>query len=104
MKLKDGVIIVGMSPQVVLAIMAAQDVYREYNTELVITSGFDGHHASNSKHYVGNAVDIRTHNLPNPKVDGQAIANRLDGDLGRDFDVLFEGDHIHIEYDPRRPL
>lgn len=103
MKIKQGVTIHGLTPQIVLGVLAAFEEYVKYGTELVITSGNDGTHAVNSKHYSGNAVDIRTHSLPNPRQDGQAIANILNDNLGRDYDIIFEGDHIHIEYDPRKP-
>ena len=83
--------------------MAIRDEYRQHNIEVVITSGNDGRHSVTSKHYAGNALDIRTRTLPSPEEDGRAIAQRLNQSLGRDFDVIFEGDHIHVEYDPKRP-
>lgn len=104
MKLKAGVKVSSIQPAVLLALVAAQEEYQKHNTELVITSADDSHHASTSLHYSGNAVDLRTRTLPNPRIDGQQIANTLDEKLGRDYDVIFEGDHIHIEYQPRRPL
>lgn len=104
MRLKDGVRISSLTVPVLLSVITAQEEYQKYETELVITSGEDSRHSSTSLHYSGNAVDLRTRTLPNPKVDGQQIANTLDEKLGRNFDVIFEGDHIHIEYQPRRPL
>lgn len=103
MELKNGVTVLGLMPQMILALIAVKEEYDKYCTEVVITSGNDGHHANNSKHYTGAAIDIRTYSLPHPD-NGIAIADVLNKKLGRDFDVIFEGDHIHIEFDPKRPL
>lgn len=73
---------------------------------IFITSGNDSKHRSDSKHYSGNAVDIRTHGLSETQKD--SIFNQLKSELyGRGFDVLLEyrgtaQEHIHIEYDPRQ--
>lgn len=87
-----------------IAVIAAKDIYDRRGVDLVITSGNDGRHSVNSKHYVGNALDFRTNNLGDPGLEGPLIANELNAALGRDYDVLFEGDHIHVEYDPKRPV
>lgn len=104
MRIKDGVQIAGIQPQILVALMVAKEEYDKLNTELVLTSVLDGVHSANSKHYSGNAVDLRTRTLPDPRQNGQALANQIGENLGREFDVIFEGDHIHIEYDPRKPL
>ena len=51
----------------------------------------------NSLHYKGCAVDIRSRDMLNPLLVSQGLNNIL----GPDFDVIFEGDHIHIEYDKK---
>lgn len=104
-KIKSGVTILGLAPQMILALLVAYVCYANAAApEFVLTSGNDGAHSIHSKHYVGNAADIRTNNLPSPRQDGPRLAEEIKECLGRDYDVLFEGDHIHIEYDPRRPL
>lgn len=67
--------------------------------ELVITAGTDGHHMVGSKHYIGDALDIRISNL----LPGQLkfVVDHLKSDLGKDYDVIVEVDHIHVEYDPK---
>ncbi len=65
----------------------------DYAGELVITSGSDGTHNPNSRHYRGEAVDIRTRNLPNP----EAVRAQLAAALGPKFSVLNEGDHLHVQ-------
>ena len=67
-----------------------------YAGEVVITSGTDGVHKPNSRHYKGEAVDIRTANLPDPG----AFQKLLSDALGQQFTVLDEGDHLHVQ--PRK--
>jgi hypothetical protein len=74
---------------------------RYFKTELVITSGNDGRHMQNSFHYRNKAIDIRTMDI---KCTIAVLVTFLN-DIGTLFaaslfDVTFEGDHIHIEYDP----
>lgn len=104
LSIKPGVTIHGLQPQMVLAVIATHAIYASMGVELVITAGNDGKHMQGSKHYSGNAIDIRTYNLPDPKRNAPEIVRQLQQDLGRDYDVIFEGDHIHIEYDPKHPL
>lgn len=69
-----------------------------------ITSLRDGSHMANSLHYVGRAVDLRTHDLP-AEVAGE-WARRCEKLLHpQGFDVLLEKnpEHLHIEYDPKEP-
>ncbi len=65
----------------------------ETDLEVVITSGTDGAHAVNSRHYKGEAIDIRTSNLPAPESFRKVYETRL----GSKFRVLNEGDHLHAQ-------
>jgi len=68
----------------------------------IITSGVDGTHRDGSKHYTGNAVDLRTNDLAVSTIN--VYARELDEALngrGHRFDVLIASNHIHIEYDPK---
>lgn len=65
----------------------------------VITSGNDSKHMAGSKHYTHNALDIRTSNIPPASREGFKAA--LKQRLGTDYDLIDEGDHIHLEYDPK---
>lgn len=102
--LKPGVRLFGLRPELLFAIMVAKEVYTSeaIGGELVITSVMDGTHSLGSKHYAGCAVDLRTSNLHSGS-SGEIVRKRISDALGGDFDVLFEGDHIHIEYDPKTP-
>lgn len=72
-----------------------------FSIPLVVTSGRDAIHGNGSKHYIGKAVDIRTHD----KSEAQcltllAVLNQVAPALGLGiFDERALGDesHIHIE-------
>ena len=70
------------------------------NYVMTITSGNDGVHKKNSKHYNNEAVDIRTRDMSEQnKVLTQLWIKKW---LGLNYDVILESDHIHIEYDPKQ--
>lgn len=72
--------------------------------EAVITSTYDGNHSPGSLHYQNRAFDVRL-----PSRIGRNNSTDLDKEayvkikeaLGKDFDVILEDTHIHIEYDPK---
>lgn len=101
MKLKPGVIVQGISNEAIFGVLAAQAVYQKYGLDFVITSMLDGKHSSKSKHYRGDAVDIRTRHIQNDNMKAQIVAD-IKSALGDDYDVILESTHIHLEYDPRR--
>lgn len=102
MRVKDDTVeMAALQPAMYWALRVAEDVYQRHGVEdMVITSARDGHHSLTSLHEAGAAVDLRTNNAPEGK--RQPIADAIKHRLGLDFDVLFEGDHIHIELQPRR--
>lgn len=61
---------------------------------VVYTSGCDRRHSRRSLHYKGYAVDLV------PSGISQYHADAIKAVLGPHFDVVYEGDHIHVEYDP----
>ena len=103
--LKPGVRLLGIRPELVVAIIVARDIWSKHNAPFVITSCVDGTHTRASKHYTGCAVDLRTHGLTNPA----GAVRDLQTALGLDFDVIHEGpgtpqEHIHLEWDPKDPV
>ncbi len=99
MRLKNNVRLKGLQPQILIAVMVANDVYRQHGKELVITSVNDSKHGTNSIHYKGNAVDLRTHYFDNQ--ERLEVYREIKSRLIVDFDVVLENNHIHIEYDPK---
>lgn len=65
--------------------------------EMTITSGNDSVHMKKSKHYTNEAIDIRCRDM----VRVSNTVEHIKSFLGADFDVVYEVDHIHIEYDPK---
>ena len=63
--------------------------------ELVITSTYEGNHSEGSLHYCDEAVDIRSWQK------ARKVRDEIKRRLGKDYDVIYESDHIHIEYDPK---
>lgn len=68
------------------------------NKPCVVTSGGDGHHQVNSKHYTDEALDFRTFHLQGDEL--HTVVQALQNTLGQDFDVVVEASHLHVEYDP----
>ena len=104
MKLKPGVRVLGIRPEVVIAMVVANGIWARNGAELVVTSAIDGAHMRASKHYTGCAVDLRTHGLTAPE---EAVKGLKEA-LGDDYDVILEGrgdpnEHCHEEFDPKLP-
>ena len=62
---------------------------------MTITSAKDGKHSVNSLHYEGKAIDIRSRDMHN----SSRVCYFLRMSLGKDYDIINEKTHIHIEYD-----
>ncbi len=88
----------GVTPKNLTIAAAAINASEGLGFDVVITSGTDGKHMRQSKHYDGNALDIRTVNIP--RTARAPYLAQLRVRLGEDYDVIDEGNHIHIEYDP----
>lgn len=81
-----------------VAVLITADIVDWIEQQTVqITSTTSGKHMPGSRHYSGNAVDIRTRGWAEP----QAVAEAIAVVLGDDFDVILEADHLHIEHDPK---
>ena len=101
MKLKNSDVNVnGIRPELVLALVIANDIYANHGENLVITSLNDGKHSQTSLHYSGCAADLRTRYFL--KSEQSKVVNDLKEALTIDFDVVLEKDHIHLEYQPKR--
>lgn len=99
MKIKTGVRLTGLQPQMVLAAIIVDGVYQRYGQELVITSGVEGSHSETSRHYAGLAIDCRTRYFDPDDIP--TIKAALEEALGDDYLVLFEGNHFHIGFKPK---
>ena len=99
-KLKDDTINPrGLSTEALLGIIITERVLAEFDSDLTIASLNDGKHSKTSRHYSGDAWDVRTWGI---KGKEEIVCQRLREALGKHYFVLFEGDHIHISYKPQR--
>lgn len=88
-----------ITPETLDGLLKCCAVYIHAEQSFIVTSINDSVHSSGSLHYKGRAFDLRTRNLKG--ITPQGMALMLKGQLGKDFDVVVEKDHIHVEYDPK---
>ena len=98
MKLKPGVRLHGLKPEILFALTVLD---RLWPTEMVVTSLIDGAHGRGSLHYVGQAADIRVRDLEPEEI--AAVVREAKAALGADFDVVLEPSHLHVEFQPKDP-
>ena len=91
----------GLQPAMILAAMVCDSVMGKRGKDAVITCGIDGKHMAGSKHYVGLAFDMRTSELTPTEV--AVVRNEIKSALGDDYDIVIEGNHLHVEVDPKQP-
>lgn len=97
MLVKLGVTLIDLDDRLRRFLTRIDEVFKAYGLEAVITSGTDGEHMPGSLHYKGRAIDLR---LPPINYVAQ-VMKKLKDVLGKDFDVVLEKDHIHVEHDPK---
>jgi len=105
MILKEGVRIHGVQPEITVAMMIVDSIYLANHSDaypggVTITSIADGTHTDNSLHYSGCAFDCRIWFLSSAQV--AEVAEDIRSQLGEDFDVRVEVDHIHVGWRPRK--
>lgn len=95
---KPGVKLIGLQPEMALAGLVIYTVMAKYGP-VVITSVMDGVHMKGSLHYEGKALDLRTNHMQADQI--AAAVEDLKKQLGSEFDVILESDHIHAEFQPK---
>lgn len=93
---KPGVHLFGLQPEMLWAIDRIAECAPD---DVVITSGRGDTHGRASLHYCGMAVDVRTRHLSSEQI--RLWIRDIRALLGNDYDVIFEGNHIHCEYQPK---
>lgn len=94
--LKAGIDPTGVTQELLSALGVAQNVYSLFGQPFTVTSLTEGQHVTNSKHYIGQAADLRTNGVDPATVP--QIAQNLQAQLGPQYYVLQEADHIHVQY------
>jgi hypothetical protein len=104
------VIVSGVRPEISCTFPIVADVYKHYDLLCIITSITDRSHSRGSLHYTGNAYDIYWNPEWSLRIDVRLVElkifRKLNGfpksaEVPPEYDVVFEGDHFHIEHQPK---
>ena len=98
LRFKDHVSVT-FTPEVNRILEAAEYTFQAHGYSCVCTAGTDGKHMEGSLHYKALAVDLRSRHVAADALP--KIVSELKERLGKDYDVVIEGDHVHCEYDPK---
>jgi hypothetical protein len=95
----------GIAPELLLGVMVVNSIYDDLGIDCVITSITDGKHMEHSRHYLGDAIDIRCKNIPT-RLRGD-VYTLIKSSLTTDYNVVWEArgkpqEHFHISWKPRR--
>ena len=104
LKLKNGVVINGAHfyDEMVRILDIARDTAPPLINDTVwVTSANDSRHMEGSLHYKNRAFDIRTRNIINKNEHADQWVADMREQLGEDYDIILESDHIHAEFDPQ---
>ena len=98
MLIKLGVYIDRLDNSIRRILPAVDALYVQHTKkEAVITSTYEGNHSASSFHYQNKAIDFR---LTKPEAM-EIIKDLLGRHIGKDYDIVIEKNHLHVEYDPK---
>ena len=100
MELKETIKLNGIRAEILVALIVAEGVYEDFGYGMVVTSITDSKHSAGSLHYAGCAIDLRTRDIED-KAMIIKITETIRKRLTKDYDIVLEKDHIHIEYQPK---
>jgi len=96
MLVKAGVDISRLKRKIRRTLCVVHSVFAKHGIEMVIVSTYEGNHSPCSLHYANDAYDVRWKvEYPSEMID------EIRKKLGKDFNVVLEKDHLHIEYNPK---
>ena len=72
-------------------------IYESHGEDLFVSSQREGKHGIVTLHHDGWAFDV----YPPKENWRDRVKTDIKASLGPQFDVLDEGNHIHVEYDPK---
>jgi hypothetical protein len=109
LKLKKGVRLRGLRPEMSMGNDIVADVFEKRSYDCIITSANDGRHGVGSLHFSGQALDYRTKHITGStrSVTIASLIGEARRNLGADFDVIHEdyggdNEHLHVEYQPKK--
>jgi len=94
-----------VTPKAVFIICACVNVAEALNLDIHITAVMNGKHMVGSKHYIGNAIDLRSKNFPTLEAK-QDFLKKVLARLGPGYEGFLEdgkqlNEHFHFEWDPK---
>lgn len=81
-----------------------EEVWHSFGqVDVWVTCGPEGEHSPGSCHGCGDAVDLRSRFFSDEQKERIAseVRAKLATEYPRQFDFVLEGDHFHLEYDPK---
>lgn len=97
---KNDVDLPGVQVEILEALIKIKKGFFDPNGYLLtVTSVCDGKHREGSRHYDGQAMDLRSYNLPK-SIDRSKMAGEIQEVLGKEYLAIYEANppHFHIEY------
>ena len=103
--IKPGVVLPTMFYEPVLRIpsVVCKHYWAAGDPVVRLTSGIEGEHGMDSYHYQMCAFDF-DQVKPKKSTDVQRVYQAIRVELGPEYDVVVEGDHLHVEWNKKRPL
>ena len=96
MYIKAGVDISRLNPEIRRTLKPVSVILNKERVLFGVSSTYEGNHPTHSKHYGHDAYNVSLSNIV-----GHLSQSAIKQNLGPDFDVVFESNLIHIEYDPK---
>lgn len=89
-----------ISPNLAMTIllMVANEVFSELGFDCVITEYLGGKHSTQSRHYLGLALDFRTISQGMTREQSAKAGQMMKDRLGDSYYILVEETHIHAEF------
>ncbi len=96
MYIRPGVDISMLNPEIRRTLKPVSVILNKERVLFAVSSTYEGNHPPHLKHYGHDAYDVSLSNIV-----GHLPQSCIKQKLGPDFDVVFESNLIHIEYDPK---
>lgn len=96
--IEKNVVICGLKDVMQPTIKPVVQIFNDYGYQCRLTSALDGKHKKYSKHPLGEALDFGLGHIKSKSVR-MKIFRDIKQVLGVAYDVVFEGNHIHVEFD-----
>lgn len=92
----------GIKPEMCIAHTLLCFLFSRHQISVRLSCGTDGQHKTASLHYVGFAIDVSLRNVSQKLI--AMLHAEMRSVLGDEFDVVREGTHFHVEFQPKRQL